>query len=285
MAPREAAAPAPGAEPDGISCSPRRGAAVVVARSSPRASSSAAVTRDARRRPPTTPGEIETLFDGIPQDRAVLGSPDADGDADPVRGSPVPGLQALPGARASRQSSSEYVRPGQGEAPLRRASRSSAPDSEKALHYVLAAGAQGKLWQFADALYANQGDENSGWVTDELLESSPASSDSTTRSSRRTPTARPSAAGELDGGRGGAARGAWHAVVLRPGRRRRAVRGPARLVRRSRSSARSWTTRSPAEPAPPMSDRALRLGVAVTRLAGVAVAGVPDVCPLPAGLR
>ena len=43
-------------------------------------------------------------------------------------------------------------------------------DSEKALHYVLAAGAQGKLWQLADALYANQGDENSGWVTDELLE-------------------------------------------------------------------------------------------------------------------
>ena len=36
--------------------------------------------------------------------------------------------------------------------------------------YVLAAGEQGKLWQYADALYANQGSENSGWVTDELLE-------------------------------------------------------------------------------------------------------------------
>ena len=31
-------------------------------------------------------------------------------------------------------------------------------------------GEQGKLWQFQDALYANQGDENSGWVTDALLE-------------------------------------------------------------------------------------------------------------------
>ena len=35
---------------------------------------------------------------------------------------------------------------------------------------MLAAGDQGKLWQLADALYANQGGENSGWVTDELLE-------------------------------------------------------------------------------------------------------------------
>ena len=43
-------------------------------------------------------------------------------------------------------------------------------DSQKALEYVLAAGAQGKLWQMTDALYANQGGENAGWVTDELLE-------------------------------------------------------------------------------------------------------------------
>jgi predicted DsbA family dithiol-disulfide isomerase len=38
------------------------------------------------------------------------------------------------------------------------------------LLFTIAAGAQGKLWQYADALYANQGAENSGWVTDELLE-------------------------------------------------------------------------------------------------------------------
>jgi protein-disulfide isomerase len=44
------------------------------------------------------------------------------------------------------------------------------PDSTKALLYTLAAGEQGKLWQFSDALYADQGGENSGWVTDALLE-------------------------------------------------------------------------------------------------------------------
>jgi predicted DsbA family dithiol-disulfide isomerase len=34
----------------------------------------------------------------------------------------------------------------------------------------LAAANQGKLWPYVAALYANQGDENSGWVTDDLLE-------------------------------------------------------------------------------------------------------------------
>jgi protein-disulfide isomerase len=45
------------------------------------------------------------------------------------------------------------------------------PDSEKALRFALAAGRQQKLWHAVDLLYANQGGENSGWVTDELLAS------------------------------------------------------------------------------------------------------------------
>ena len=44
------------------------------------------------------------------------------------------------------------------------------PDSEKALKYVLAAGKQNKLFNYSDELYARQGTENSGWVTDSLLE-------------------------------------------------------------------------------------------------------------------
>lgn len=42
-------------------------------------------------------------------------------------------------------------------------------DSEKALRHALAAGAHGKLFQFAEELYERQGVENSGWVTDALL--------------------------------------------------------------------------------------------------------------------
>jgi hypothetical protein len=45
------------------------------------------------------------------------------------------------------------------------------PDSEKALRYVNAAGQQNKLWTVAELLYRNQGQENSGWVTNVLLES------------------------------------------------------------------------------------------------------------------
>jgi len=42
-------------------------------------------------------------------------------------------------------------------------------DSLKAQRFVLAAGMQNRLWQLQEALYRNQGGENEGWVTDELL--------------------------------------------------------------------------------------------------------------------
>jgi protein-disulfide isomerase len=43
------------------------------------------------------------------------------------------------------------------------------PDSEAALRATYAAGLQGRLWNYLDLLYRNQGAENSGWVTDDLL--------------------------------------------------------------------------------------------------------------------
>lgn len=42
-------------------------------------------------------------------------------------------------------------------------------DSEKALRAIQAAGLQNKLWNMAEELYARQGAENSGWVTDDVL--------------------------------------------------------------------------------------------------------------------
>ena len=41
-------------------------------------------------------------------------------------------------------------------------------DSLEALRYVQAAGLQDRLWQMQEALYRNQGGENSGWVTEDL---------------------------------------------------------------------------------------------------------------------
>jgi protein-disulfide isomerase len=43
------------------------------------------------------------------------------------------------------------------------------PDSVKAARYVVAAQNQNKAWQVSELLFANQGPENGGWVTDDLL--------------------------------------------------------------------------------------------------------------------
>lgn len=116
----------------------------------------------------TTTGGSAALFDGITQEGAELGSQSAS-----VTMIQFEDLQC-PICRAYQEDGfpgivDEYVRPG--KVKLRFAGLAFlGSDSEKALSHVLAAGKQGKLWQYASALYANQGAENSGWVTDELLE-------------------------------------------------------------------------------------------------------------------
>ena len=116
----------------------------------------------------TTPTSPSTLLDGIPQNRAVLGAEDATVTLIQFEDLQCPICkryqeEGFPGIVE------EYVRPG--KVKIRFVGLAFiGPDSEKALLYTLAAGEQGKLWQFADALYANQGEENSGWVTDELLQ-------------------------------------------------------------------------------------------------------------------
>ena len=116
----------------------------------------------------TTPSSPSTLLDGIPQERAVLGAEDATVTLIQFEDLQCPICkryqeEGFPGIVE------EYVRPG--KVKIRFVGLAFiGPDSEKALLYTLAAGEQGKLWQFADGLYANQGKENSGWVTDELLQ-------------------------------------------------------------------------------------------------------------------
>jgi len=119
--------------------------------------------------PAGAPGAAETtaLFRGIPQRLNQLGNPNA-----PVTliefadlQCPFCGQYAIDALPAIVK---EYVRPGKvklvfgGIAFL-------GPDSQTALRTVYAAGLQNRLWNFVDLLYRNQGAENSGWVTDELL--------------------------------------------------------------------------------------------------------------------
>ncbi len=115
---------------------------------------------------PTDPTPLVEL-DEIPQDGIVLGSPTAS-----VTIIEYADLQC-PACRAFAESVlptviDQYVRPGDVKAEFRGIGFIG-PDSERALRFVQAAGLQDRLWQLQEGFYRNQGGENSGWVTDELV--------------------------------------------------------------------------------------------------------------------
>jgi protein-disulfide isomerase len=126
----------------------------------------ALVLRDDESSPPPTAAPLVDL-NGIPQDGTILGSPDAE-----VTFIEYADLQC-PACRAYAEVVfptvvDDYVRPGSVKAEYRGLSFIG-PDSEKALRFVLAAGLQDRLWNLEEAFFRNQGGENSGWVTDELV--------------------------------------------------------------------------------------------------------------------
>jgi len=115
---------------------------------------------------PATPTPVVDLS-GIQQSGAVLGSPDAKVTfieyADPQ----------CPGCRAYTETMfptlvDEYVRTGKVATEFR-GYPFLGPDSVTAYRFLLAAGEQNRLWNLAEALYRNQGREDSGWVTDDLV--------------------------------------------------------------------------------------------------------------------
>lgn len=107
------------------------------------------------------------LLDGIPQHGFVLGSPKA-----PVTMVEYADLQCPYCAEFATGTLptllDEYVRPGKVKLEFRGLAFVG-DDSRKALRVVLAAAEQNKAWNVLDLLYANQGEENKGWVTDDLL--------------------------------------------------------------------------------------------------------------------
>jgi len=111
--------------------------------------------------------QTAALLQGIPQSGASLGSPSA-----PVVLYEFADLQCPYCQRFTTEVLPtvirDYVRTGKVRIVFRGVSFLG-PDSVKALRFALAAGQQNSLWDAADLLYLNQGQENSGWVTDELL--------------------------------------------------------------------------------------------------------------------
>lgn len=113
--------------------------------------------------------ETAALFNGIPQTGNVLGKPDA-----PVTLIEYADLQCPFCADYSNNVLpaivQEYVRPGKVKLEFR-GMAFLGPDSVTALATVVAAGLQNRLWNVLDLLFRNQGAENSGWVTADLLRS------------------------------------------------------------------------------------------------------------------
>jgi len=104
---------------------------------------------------------------GIPQEGRLLGSPTAEVRLIEYADQQCPAC-AVFAAELFPVVVEEYVRPGLVAAEYR-GFPFLGEDSLKAYRFLLAAAEQRRLWELQDALYANQGGENSGWVTDELV--------------------------------------------------------------------------------------------------------------------
>jgi protein-disulfide isomerase len=119
----------------------------------------------------TIPGQRESaaMLAGIPQQGIHLGNPNA-----PVRLVEFADLQCPICREYTLQSLptlvQKYVRTGKVQMEFRNLAFIG-PDSLKAAQSASAAARQNKLWRFADILYYNQGEENSGYVTPSFLDS------------------------------------------------------------------------------------------------------------------
>jgi protein-disulfide isomerase len=114
-------------------------------------------------------GHVEKLLSGIPQNATVLGKPSA-----PVKLFEYGDLQC-----PVCKEYSEKILPKIIENQVKKGEVSITyrdfiiigPQSIPAGEAAAAAGAQGKGWSFIETWYRNQGEENSGYATDEFIES------------------------------------------------------------------------------------------------------------------
>lgn len=112
---------------------------------------------------------VAALLRGIPQHGTTLGSPHAPVTLVEFADPQCPYCGAW--ARDSLPTIvNRYVRPGKVRLVFDGMSFVG-PDSATALRASLAAGRQNRFWNVLELLYENQGQENTGWVTDSLLRS------------------------------------------------------------------------------------------------------------------
>jgi protein-disulfide isomerase len=111
--------------------------------------------------------ERASLFDQVPQRGEWLGAKDAPVVVEEYADLQCPfcadfAMRDLPAIVR------DYVRPGAVQMRLRLLTFLG-PDSVEAAKVAAASGLQNRQWDFVESFYANQGEENSGYVTEEFL--------------------------------------------------------------------------------------------------------------------
>ena len=111
--------------------------------------------------------QTAALLAGIPQHGDTLGSPKA-----PVTLIEYADMQCPYCGQFARDTLPtlirDYVRTGKVKIVFR-GLEFVGPDSDTALRAVYAAGQQNRFWDYSHLLFENQGTENTGWVTEDLL--------------------------------------------------------------------------------------------------------------------
>jgi protein-disulfide isomerase len=111
--------------------------------------------------------EVQELLADIPQNGTTLGSEDA-----PVTIRLYEDLQCPACAGFARETFpgvvTRYVEPGEARV-VSQTLTVLGPDSVPAAEAALAAGEQDRYWEYSMLFFSNQGQENSGYVTDEFL--------------------------------------------------------------------------------------------------------------------
>ena len=118
-------------------------------------------------------GDVQRLLKGIPQTGNVLGDPSA-----PVTLVEYVDLQCPYCQQFETQVMpnviDRYVRTGKLKVELR-VLAFIGPDSQRGQFAAIAAGEQGREFDFAQLLYANQAGENTGWLSDDMVKAAAAS--------------------------------------------------------------------------------------------------------------
>ena len=109
------------------------------------------------------------LVAGIPQSGTTLGNPKATTKMLVYEDLQCPYCKKFSDEGALPAIIDEYVKPGRLKLDWRGLAFLG-PDSTKALEISLAAGKQNRLWEVIGLFYEKQGAENSGWVTDQVVD-------------------------------------------------------------------------------------------------------------------